>query len=260
MQSDTSHFGEPEQDTSQTAEQRAGVPSRSVRRRRRSDWRLAGNDGRRRSGPVSAAILIAGGAAVLTAGVLYSAGTNEVLRLSTIALWVGFLTVAGFAFYRARPSGILRFRANDILWGLCAGLLLRLLQGILSDANSNAFPTYGNTTAMRQFLGEAALVGVVGPLMEEFFFRAVVLVFVYQLLRGRLGCVFAAIAAAVVSSAAFTLLHMFFSSLDAANVLQLLTLGFVSSTLVLLTGRIWGAVVTHASFNLSYLVLVLMNL
>ena len=64
------------------------------------------------------------------------------------------------------------------------------------------------------------------------------------------------VAALLVSSGGFVLLHATGGSLSIADAVQLLAVGGMGGLLVLLTGRIWGAVLTHVVYNASYLALV----
>ncbi len=101
--------------------------------------------------------------------------------------------------------------------------------------------------------------GFVGPVLEESFFRAVVLVSVYQLLRRSIGPVAGACAALFTSAFGFMALHLLFAPLEVVDSVSLLVLGTLAGLLVLLTGRLWGAVILHSVYNLAYLSLVVLS-
>ncbi|MBD8218532.1 CPBP family intramembrane metalloprotease [Microbacterium sp. CFBP 13617] len=205
--------------------------------------------------------------AVLCAGLGVSgAGVVEWLSgspnsiFSTSALLVGLGAAVLFAFVRARPAGLLRLKPIDVLWSIGVGLFLRLTVGGLAGANSAAFPTAGGEGAVSRsdwWLTYALPAGLVGPLVEEIFFRGVLLVVIYQLLRRSVGALAAGVSSLLFTSAAFLMLHAFFSPLAVVDGLQLLLVAFTCGLLVLLTGRLWPAVLAHVVYNGSYLVLVL---
>ncbi|MDF2045933.1 CPBP family intramembrane metalloprotease [Microbacterium sp. Kw_RZR3] len=109
------------------------------------------------------------------------------------------------------------------------------------------------------WLTTATSAGVIAPVVEEFFFRAVVLVATYQLLRRSTGAPAAAVTSALVSAGGFVLLHAAFSAEGLTDGIQLFIVGATCSALVLLTGRIWGAVVVHIAYNVSFLALVVLG-
>lgn len=208
---------------------------------------------------VLAVAAIGVGAGVIGGGLVSRIAAPWAPLASTAVLWAGMLAAVGFAFTRGRPAGLLRFRAIDLLWGVGFGLGLRLLQGWLSGADAGAFPsaaTLDGSLPTTWWLTEALPAAVVAPPVEEFFFRAVILVTVYQLLRRSAGGFAAGVAALLVSSGGFVLLHAMGGSLSVADAVQLLAVGGTGGLLVLLTGRIWGAVLTHVVYNASYLALV----
>jgi membrane protease YdiL (CAAX protease family) len=167
------------------------------------------------------------------------------------------------ALRRGRPQGLTSARATDLLWGIALGAALRLVQGWLSGANQNQFPTVagldGTGANLEWFLGTAVPGTLVSPILEEFYFRAVILVGVYQILRRSVGTVGAAITALLASSGFFVVLHQFFSAITLADGVQLFLVGATCGLLVFLTGRIWGAILVHVVYNGIYFCLAILG-
>lgn len=183
-------------------------------------------------------------------------------QAATAVLWLGMLVPIVWAFARARPAGLLRFRLLDLLWGVGLGLILRMVQGWLAVAagGSGALPSYpsiGGSLPSGFVVTDVLAPVVIAPVIEEFFFRAVVLVSVYTLLRRPVGRLMAGVTAVVVSTASFVLLHSVSGALPVDAVISLSLLGLVCGTLVMLTGRIWPAVLVHVIYNGTYVVLAL---
>ncbi|WP_285137042.1 CPBP family intramembrane glutamic endopeptidase [Microbacterium sp. lyk4-40-TSB-66] len=175
---------------------------------------------------------------------------------SLLPLWLGMAAPAALFLVRSRPKGLLRFRATDLVWGLGLGLGLRLVQGVLERADLQPFPTVqsiGGPFSSGWWLEQVLASGVVAPVAEEFFFRAVILVTVYRLLRRQTGAVAAGAAALLCSAGTFVLLHEAFALLSVAAAVQLFFVGVVCGALVLLTGRIWGAVLVHIVYNVTFI-------
>ncbi|WP_307452520.1 MULTISPECIES: CPBP family intramembrane glutamic endopeptidase [Microbacterium] len=178
-------------------------------------------------------------------------------------LWIALAGAVVFGFSRSRPAGLLRFRSTDALWGIAAGLTLRLLQGATSGAGASAFPTVATPdgTVPIDWWSTVALRGaLVSPLIEEFFFRAVLLVSLFQLLRRAAGAVAASAASVLATSGAFLLIHVPFEPLGAVAAFQVFVVGVTCGLLVLLTGRIWSAVIIHLAYNTSFLALALVGM
>jgi len=235
------------------------VHSSTARRQRssraRSDWRLGGRGVHRWDGVVLATALFSCGVAVIASGWVGRSFMPWAPALSVIVLWMGLGLPAVLAFSRGVPARLLTFHASDLLWASCIGLALRILQGMLSDANSSPFPSFSSGAGTRDELAGLTFrvaSGLVSPLFEEFFFRGVLLVALYQMLRRPLGFAGAGAAATVASVALFVCLHLFFEGLSGAEVTQLAFVGFGCACYTLATGRLWGAVLIHLIYNASF--------
>jgi membrane protease YdiL (CAAX protease family) len=168
------------------------------------------------------------------------------------------------ALCRSRPAGLFRFRALDVLYGIVLGVLLRVAQGWIAQVGGGAapfpsYPTIDGEPGASWWLTDVVAVVAIGPVVEEFFFRAVILVSVFTLLRRRFGHVAAGISAVLVSAAAFVMLHSLLVGQTADLVVATALLGAVCASLVMLTGRIWGAVLVHVIYNATYVLLALIG-
>ncbi|MBB6391080.1 CPBP family intramembrane glutamic endopeptidase [Microbacterium thalassium] len=230
---------------------------------RRTDWRLGGRTTSRwRELVLGVAILALG------AGVLIGAGAERLLPASvsgfvaTGVLWVAMGGTVLWAFLRSRPAYLLRFSPKDLVWGLGLGLIVRTCQGWIDVATGGtgalpSYPTIGGALPDGWVFTDLIAPVVVAPVLEEFFFRAVVLVSLYTILRRPFGKLVAGLAAGLVSTGLFVLGHWLVGANGAGEVLSVAVLGVVCSALVLLTGRIWGAVLVHVVYNASFVVLAL---
>lgn len=198
---------------------------------------------------------------LLGAGILLSTLADRLVGgtlgsgLSLAALWGGMLAAIILAFVRSRPRTLLRFHPFDLLYGLVLGVLLRLVQGFLEIAGTGTagWPSIatvdGRLPASFWFDGVLAPI-VISPLLEEFFFRAVLLVAIFTAVRrmtdSRSWAGFAAIAATTVL---FVGLHLVFEVYAWWSLVSIALVGLVCGGLVVATSRIWGAVLTHVVFN-----------
>ncbi|WP_349309018.1 CPBP family intramembrane glutamic endopeptidase [Microbacterium sp. MM2322] len=232
-----------------------GVRPHRGRRRRRTDWRLGGTAVRAWNGSVLIVALVALGAAIFTGSLVNLLWESPWAPLaSTAVLWVGMIVPVAVAFRRGRPAGLLRFRPADLVYGLALGLGLRVIDGWVTDAASRPLPTADMTPSW--LLTDAVPAGLVGPVLEEFLFRTVILIAVYSLLRRPAGRPAAAVAAILVSTATFILIHVVDGSLPLGESISVGAVGLVCATLVILTGRIWGAVLVHIVYNATMLLLI----
>lgn len=242
------------------AERRA---SRSSSRQPRTDWRLGGRTVQRWREWRLAVALISLGIAILIGTLLdWLWDSPWAAAAATALLWLGMLVPVVWAFVRSRPVGLLRFRAIDLLWGVALGFLLRISAGWITQAveGSAPFPSYpliGGRLPEFWWLTDGLAVVVVAPVIEELFFRAVILVSLYTVLRRPFGRAAAAIVSVIASTAVFVVVHSLAGSASTDQLLAITLLGLVCGALVVLTGRIWGAVLVHVVYNGTFVVLAL---
>lgn len=184
---------------------------------------------------------------------------SEVPLSTLLVLWGGFSIAIVAKFTLERPAGLLVFRFSDVVTGVFVGAAMRGLQGILSNSNSIPFPTGAVDRTWAWWIESLVATGIAGPLVEEFFFRGVLLVSMFSLLRQRVGVVGAASAASLGSAGVFILVHSWGAQLDLMASSMFLLLSLALSTLVVATGRIWSAVIAHATYNLTFIFLMIVG-
>lgn len=197
------------------------------------------------------------------------------LVVAASPIWIGLLGTAVWACRRHGTGNLisdlaLRIRWIDLLIGLGAGLALRFVIGIWTvvctwltgqqpEGNLNDVLGGGGLGTGVWLVVNASAIAVVGPVIEEIFFRGVGL-------RGALAGLLRRSAtqpkladprrrariAIVATAAVFALLHV--SEVDdAISALALLpglfVAGVVLGWLTIRTGRLGPAVVTHVVFN-----------
>lgn len=241
---------------------RASRRTHSRARRHRPWWR-GGSSVRLWNGEVLGWAVIG-----LGIGILAGAGLSLVLGgiWGTLALWISLVGSVVLAFRRGVPRGLLSFRAVDVLYGVVLGALLRIAQGWLAVAfgGSGALPSYPSLDGSLPPLWWAddfVAGGVIAPVVEEFFFRGLLLVALFSVVRrfvrgsasGQedVGIVLGGVVAVAASTGLFVLTHQLVTPLSADVALTLGLLGLVTGMLVVFTGRIWPAVLVHAVFNLT---------
>ena len=249
------------------AAEEAPIEEEAPRRSRRSsheartDWRLGGRTVFRWREGLLAIALISLGAGVLLGSLVAAVWDSPWAAASATAIvWIGMLLPIVWAFTRSRPIGLLQVRAVDVLYGVVLGALLRTTQGWIEglDGTPAEWPglvQVGGSMPLSSVIFDVVGPVVVVPVVEEFFFRAVVLVSLYTVLRRPFGKLTAGLAAALGSTALFVVMHGISGAADVSGVVSLSLLGLVCALLVLLTGRIWGAVLVHVVYNGSYLAL-----
>ena len=227
----------------------------------RTDWRLGGRTVYRWREGLLAIALISLGAGVLLGSLIAAVWDSPWAAASATAIiWIGMLLPVVWAFTRSRPIGLLRLRAVDVLYGVVLGALLRTTQGWIEglDGTPAEWPglvQVGGSIPFSSMVVDVVGPVVVAPLVEEFYFRAVVLVSLYTVLRRPFGKLTAGMVAALGSTALFVVMHGISGAADESGVVSLSLLGLVCALLVLLTGRIWGAVLVHVVYNASYVAL-----
>jgi len=242
---------------------------------------LPGNDGRLAATPWTFVDVFAGLGVVLLLTMLVAAplqfsnvhGGSALLLVSALPVWIGLL---GTTFWASRRHGTgnlvrdlaLRFRPLDLAIGLGAGLGLRFVIGIWTVAYSamtGQRPTGNLDAVIGDGLGtgiwlviNVAVIALVGPAIEEIFFRGLGLRSALASAWRRAGLTrFAdpkrrirySIAA---TSLIFALLHLSeVNDLTSAVVLLpgLFLAGWVLGRLTVWSGRLGPAIVTHMVFN-----------
>jgi uncharacterized protein len=240
-------------------------PVESVVPRHRS-WRSGGSSVRRWGWELAGwAVLGLGAGVVVAAAATQFVGGELGAVLSLAGLWIGMAVPVVLAFARSVPRGLLRFRPVDVLYGVVLGALLRLAQGGLETLASGPrpFPSYlvvDGALAPGWWFDDLIAPVLVAPVVEEAFFRGLVLVTVFvavhRLSRDR---VTAGMVAVAISAGLFVLAHAVLAPISWDAAVSLLLLGLVTGLLVSLTGRIWPALVTHVVYNGSYVVLALIG-
>ena len=169
---------------------------------------------------------------------------------ATFALWVGMGVPVVWAFARSRPVGLLRFRPVDVVFGLGFGLLLRLTQGWLEGADRlPSLATLDGRLPPGWWFSDLIAPVVIAPVIETLFFQGVILVTLYSVLRRPAGRLAAGVSAVLASAALFMLVHGLVAPLTLDEVVALALVGLVCGALVMLTGRIWPAVLAHVVYN-----------
>lgn len=183
------------------------------------------------------------------------------------ALWVVLGLTVFLAYRTSKPKRLFSFSRNDLLIGIVMGLVLRFGVDALrwqSDGYLD-WPTFadgaGNVPAWWWLDGVLAS-AVFAPVVEEYFFRALLLVALYTAIRRFTGSPLAsAVAATLVSTALFLLAHLVAGSftMDSQHGIALVAVSVVASALVFLTGRFWSALVLHVTFNGTWVLLALVG-
>lgn len=231
------------------------APLRDPRPRRRRPWWRGGSSVRGWNAEVLGWAVLGLGAALLAGGGL---GTFLGGMWGTMALWIALAVPVVFAFRRGVPRGLLSFRAVDLLYAVVLGGALRLVQGSLAGpAAWPSYPSLDGTLPPLWWATDLIPGGVVAPVVEEFFFRGLLLVAHFTVVRRLLqgsggdGIVPAAIISVIAVAGVFVLAHQLLAPLTADAALALALLGLVTGALVVCTGRIWPAVLVHAVYNLT---------
>jgi len=202
--------------------------------------------------------LVTLGAALLLAALIR--GLSPAPGASTVAdlvVLIGMLVVCVLAFRRAKPRPLLTVRPVDLVFGIAAGLLLRVIQGVLAVAagGDGAFPSYPplvDSAGMVWTAVDVVTQIMVAPAVEEVFLRGVLLVTAYSVVRriaGRGAAVCAALAVSILGSIA---VHSTGSGLSWDAWVAPLVVGFVTGAMVLATGRVGAALVAHVTFALTF--------
>jgi len=200
-------------------------------------------------------------------------GSNALLFLGALPVWIGLLGTAVWACRRHGTGSLvrdlaLRIKPVDLAIGLGVGLALRFVIGLWAlvyssltgqQPKSNLESVLGNGLGTGFWLVvNIAAIAVIGPVIEEIFFRGVGLrSALASLLRRADKPRFAdprrrARAAIAATALLFAALHLNeISDLTSAVVLLpgLFVTGWVLAQLTISTGRLGPAIVSHMVFN-----------
>ncbi len=139
-------------------------------------------------------------------------------------LWACMLAASVFSLTSTREFSVFAFRAKDLVYGLGLAILLRLMGGVISGADTLPFPVTGSKD-FGAWAGYVAIpAGMIGPIVEELFFRAVIALLLFRILTKISGRFVASSLAACASAGAFVLLHSLFAPLSLGDALILLIL------------------------------------
>lgn len=240
-----------------------------VRRRRRSDHMWLERGANRKWGwPLVGAGI---GALVLGLGLFWfltrSATGPMGWFVANVVLWVALLVPVVVAFWISVPRQLFRFRPSDVILGISFGLMLRMLaDGLLwSERGFLPWPTLADGAGEMPalwWLDSIVTSALVAPLVEELFFRAFLLVALYVVFCRITGSPSAAgVASTLITASLFMLAHVVASDggLSALGAITMLLVGLVTAGLVLVTGRFWGALLAHLTFNGIWVALALVG-
>lgn len=212
-------------------------------------------------GVVVATILVLLMSAASTAG--WPQNPRWSLLLSYLTVWVPLLGAVLIASrWRGARSLSVDFgftvRPLDLLWGLTLGVISRLIAGLIEIAGygrlGSAGASFGEPVRDLWWVFAAILAPVlIGPIIEELFFRGLLTRAVADSTRASGGSRRAAVAVAIlVSGLVFALVHVLTTGTPTAALvvgLSTFVFGAAAAALALTTGRIGGAIVAHVTFN-----------
>ncbi|TFD13493.1 CPBP family intramembrane metalloprotease [Cryobacterium sp. TMT1-2-2] len=195
---------------------------------------------------------------------------NVALLLGYLCVWVPLLVAIGVtAFGVGRAAGeqsgaVRRFlrlsiRPIDLVWGLAVGLLTRTAASLIEIGVYGSMGTtgvsFGETVYDLWWLFGALLAPVLlAPLVEELFFRGLVLRAVHSQVVTRGSSGWAGVIAVTVSGLTFALMHLVTIEVGNAQAIVVvgvstLIFGLAAASISLATGRIGGAIIAHVTFN-----------
>lgn len=175
-----------------------------------------------------------------------------------LVFWVPLVAATAW-WARSYPvlfRSLIRIRPIDLLWGLVVGLLARAAASILdwliygTTSSSVGLPTLDGTAPNPWMVALATVIAPVllAPLVEELFFRGVVLSSLRAESAGRGTAVVAVVASAVIF-AGMHLLQVTNVTTALAVGASTLLIGLATATLTVTTGRLGAALVAHVVFN-----------
>jgi membrane protease YdiL (CAAX protease family) len=190
---------------------------------------------------------------------------------------LGYAVIVAVVVLASRRKGLgtlgadfgLRFRPVDVAIGLGVGILAKIVSaaiGAVAITVTGHAPETGNfdlsTSPLWIVLNGFVVAVLIAPVVEELFFRGLVLRAANNRVLRRGGTAKrAAMTATVASALGFALLHLY-QSPDVTLLIILggttFFLGFINARVTLATGRLGAAIIAHAFFNGSSVVLVLL--
>lgn len=206
--------------------------------------------------PIALCLLLAG--ILGLESVRRALGAAPLAVLGFVLVWVillGAVLIASFSRGRrslAADFGF-RFRWIDLLWGLGLGLILRALASALERVvygRSGGFAIADSTSTVAVLIVTVLASAIIAPVIEELFFRGLVLRALQKSFRGRA----TAVAAVILSSVLFAAVHLVQQVTPAGLIvtgLTTLAVGLAFGTVAVLTGRLGAAIVGHVVFNLA---------
>jgi membrane protease YdiL (CAAX protease family) len=153
----------------------------------------------------------------------------------------------------ARATGIRSWRGIDPVLGVLVALVTRSLAEVLAPKAATLLGPLETGPASSALAGAIVLVAglvVVSPLVEELFFRGLILRAMEEALTAA-GRILAALAALVTSTAAFVLLHAlpWGGGAPVGLLVGTLGVGLGCGILTIVTRRLGAAVVAHVTYN-----------
>lgn len=227
-------------------------------------------------GVIAFVLSLAVGVAVLLAVGIDANDVDAVGTFTFASALFAYAAIAAVVVAAARRRGLgslaadfgLRFQPVDIAIGLGIGIAVKFFAMVLTVFAvwaTNHTPESGNfelsTSPLWIVLNGFILAAIVAPIVEELFFRGLVLRAAYNRVLRRGGTVSRAVTIGVLASAiGFALLHLY-QSPDVTLLIILggstLALGVANALVTLTTGRLGAAIVAHVFFNGSSVLLAL---
>jgi membrane protease YdiL (CAAX protease family) len=197
-------------------------------------------------------LVVAGILSVRWMGITAPASLRQLVDL--VVLSASFVAATAIAIAVAASPGftvrvLLRWRWTDLALGLGAGLVIRAVLELSAPTTGTLLAGFGGVT-----LADVAVlalgVAFVTPIVEELFFRGVVVAALHDVFAP-LGRLIAGITAVVVSTAVFAGMHIVATGgvVTWGALLSPLVVGVGCGILFVLTGRIGAAIVAHVVSN-----------
>jgi membrane protease YdiL (CAAX protease family) len=187
---------------------------------------------------------------------------HAVVLLSFLVIWVPLLGCVLVATFRGRSQPLMNgFRTFiqpiDLVWGLAVGLLARVVATLLEvgfygqPGSPSASFDEPSHDAWWIFATIAAPV-LLGPIIEELFFRGLILKTILRLAAANPPSRSLQLVAIAISAVTFAILHVVGAESPRAALtiwLSTFIFGGGAATLTTITGRLGPAVIAHIVFN-----------